>query len=131
MIPKPKPELRKAPADSSSAEEKLRKYFESASQNFLDENERIFSRKAAKIQSKHESGLAILSQAEQEVEEAIQKLTKDLAQIRERKSQLEQARSAAMEQARLHREHTAEEFLRRQEETVKAAIDQEMLKHKR
>ena len=131
MIPNPKPGLRKGPSDSSSAEEKLRKYFQSASQNFLDENERIFLKKVGKIQAKHDSGVAILSQAELELQEAIQKLSADLAQVRQRKSQLESARSAAIEQARSHREQTAEDFLRRQEETVKTAIDQEMLKHRR
>lgn len=131
MIPHPQPERRRAPADSPGAEEQLRRYFTAASQNFLDENERIFAKKAAKIQSKHESGLAILSQAEQEIQDAMQKLAVDLAQVRERKAQLERARAAAMEQAREHREQTAAEYLRRQEDSVKSAIDQEMLRHRR
>ena len=131
--PDPRPQPRAVPAEANgpSAEEKLRRYFAAASQNFLEENERIFAKKAAKIQARHASGQAVLAQAERELQDAMQQLSAELGLLRERQAQLERLRAAALEQARQQREETAEEYLRRQEEAAKAAIDREMLRHRR
>lgn len=108
------------------AEQLLRDHFAQNSQNFLDQNEKIFRKKAERIQAKFAEGHDALAQAENEVMMEIYKLNQQLAKIRAKKVELERAKEGAIKEARHAREQSAKEFLAKQELEIKKAIDRQI-----
>lgn len=112
----------------TEAEALLKHHFAQTSVNFLEQNSKIFEKQADRILIKFNEGYAMLNQAEQEVMMQIYRLNQELAKIRTKKTELERAKEFAMKEARLAREESAKDFLVKQEEVVKVAIDKQ-LKH--
>jgi hypothetical protein len=108
------------------AENLLRTHFAQNSQNFLEQNEKIFKKKADRLQAKFSEGQEVLAQAENEVLMEIYRLNQELSKIRAKKVELERAKEAAIKEARSAREQSAKEFLARQEHEVRKAIDKQM-----
>ena len=111
---------------SDEAEKKLMEFFKDNSLNFKEENERIFQKKVAKIMDKHQTGYSVLSQAEIEIKKEMSRLNQELEVISKRKQRLDQAKDGAIFEAKFIRDQSIRDFLKKQEESVKKAVDNEM-----
>jgi hypothetical protein len=114
--------------DLTEAEVLLKRHFAQNSENFLEQNQKIYDKKADRVQIKFIEGRDALAQAENDIMMEIYRLNQELSKIRTKKTELERFREAALDEARAAKEESAREFLHKQESIIKTAIDKQ-LKH--
>jgi len=108
------------------AEMQLRTLFGANAQNFLDEAERLFRKKIDKINARYNAGQTLLQQSESEIQAEMHLLSRELANVRGKKLELDRAKEQAIQEARLAKEQSAKEFLALQEAEVKKQIDKQL-----
>jgi gamma-glutamylcyclotransferase (GGCT)/AIG2-like uncharacterized protein YtfP len=110
----------------NEAEQLLKNHFAQNSHNFLEQNHKIFKKKVERIQAKYSEGHDVLAQAENEVMMEIYRMNQELAKIRAKKLELDRTKEAAIKEAKNLREQSAKEFLAKQEQEIKNAIDKQI-----